>query len=70
MNTRRDTQERDESKFAKPPVNELMEETTNALQAAMTKFGKKVPILSEIKAKTSKPLTDLQRQMKELNKAI
>jgi hypothetical protein len=72
MNTQRQTQEREDSKFVKPQVQELMEESTDALQAVMTKFGKRVPTLAEIKAKqnNSKPLTDLQKQMKELNQII
>ena len=72
LNTMRDTSERDAAKFNKPPVDELMEESGNALQAVMAQFGKKVPTLAEVKAKKApeKPLTDLQRQMKELNKVI
>lgn len=71
--TNRDTIERPDSKFAKPPVDELMEESTDALSVVMAKFGKKVPTLAEVKAKTGakkEPLTDLQRQMKELNQVI
>ena len=64
--------ERNGSKFNKPGVDELMDESSNALQAAMTSFGKKVPTLSEVKANkpNGKPLTDLQKQMKELSKVI
>jgi hypothetical protein len=71
--TTRDTMERPDSKFSKPPVDELMEESSDALSAVMAKFGKKVPTLAEVKAKTGvkkETLTDLQRQMKELNQVI
>lgn len=68
----REMQEREDGKFSKPPVDELMEESTNALQVAMSQFGKKVPKLNEViqKKPAAKPLTDLQRQMKELNQAL
>ena len=67
----REVQERDDSKFAPPPVDELMEESSHALQAAMTQFGKKIPTLNEVKKEMGKkPLTDLQKQMRELNQVI
>ena len=68
---KRTVTERDEGKFAKPPIDELMEESSNALQTAMAGHGKKVPTLNEVwEKKAGKPLTDLQKQMKELSKVI
>ena len=67
LNSKRSVTERNEGKFAKPPVEELMDASSDALQNEMAKFGKKVPKLDEVKAKKQEiPLTDLQRQMKEL----
>ena len=71
LNPGKGPMERPENKFGKPPVEELIEESSDALQDAMAKFGKKVPKLDEVKAKKNeKPLTDLQRQMKELNRIV
>lgn len=71
LNQNRSVVENDGGRFSKPPVDELMEESTDALQQAMRKEGKKVQTLNEIKSKQNKPnLTDLQKQMKELNQVI
>lgn len=71
--SKRTVSERDNNKFEKPAVDELMEESTQALQAVMTTFGKNVPKLDDVLAKKNTPaapLTDMQRQMKELNKIV
>jgi hypothetical protein len=71
MGMSRSVQERMDTKFSKPAVDELMEDSADALQAAMMQFGKKAPTLSEVKAKKGdKPLSDMQKQMRELNKAL
>jgi dsRNA-specific ribonuclease len=70
----RETKESNNESFSKPPIDELMEETEQSLQAAMSKFGVKVPTLAEVKSKKEKEknvhLTDLQKQMKELNQVV
>lgn len=61
--------ERDTSKFQKPDTDELMEESTSSLQAAMMKFGKEVPKFKKDKP-ASNPLSPIHQQMKELNKVM
>lgn len=65
-------QERQENKFSKPPVDELMQESDDALAQAMAAHGKKVSRYSEVKKqnKIDKPMTDMQKQMAELNNII
>ena len=71
LKSKRTIIEREGDTFSKPPVDELMEESADALQAAMFKFGKTVPTLNEVKAKKETAgLTDLQKQMKELNRVV
>ena len=55
---------RESSKFSNPPINELMDEASNALQNTMKKYGKNIPKFHKPKKDTH--LSDLHRQMREL----
>jgi hypothetical protein len=58
----RETKESNNESFSKPPIDELMEETEQSLQAAMSKFGVKVPTLAEVKSKKEKIQTRRRRR--------
>ncbi len=57
-------------KFNPPEVQEMMNDSVDALSKEMAKHGKKAPTLKEKKKEKYKDLNDLQRQMKELRELL
>jgi hypothetical protein len=60
------------TKFHQPEVDTLMAESQDALGQALAKAGKVVKTFSEVKKQKTPtvPVTDLQKQMRELNEML